>query len=204
MARVSRLKDRNLKLANQESAPESKTASESSDNTWKQEVVSFLREFLIALVISLLITRFVLIIPLVPTASMVPTINVNERIIVDKLSHYFSTIKRGEIVVFPCPDTPEELYVKRVIGLPGETVTIHDNTVFIDGVPLNEPYLVVDTLGYYGPYHVPEGHIFVMGDNRNTSRDSRAWVTTNYVSLNEVQGRGLAVLWPLNHMRWLH
>ncbi|MCL2497581.1 MAG: signal peptidase I [Symbiobacteriaceae bacterium] len=186
------------------SSPENASAEPTPVNrSIVREALLFVREFIIALVISLLVTRFIFIIPLVPTGSMIPTINIDERILVDKFTRRFTPIKRGEIVVFPCPDTPEELYVKRVIGLPGETVEIKETKVFINGELLDEPYLAVDTLGRYGPYHVPEGHIFVMGDNRNYSKDSRAWVTTNYVNLNDISGRGIAVLWPLSHIRSL-
>ncbi|MCL2548156.1 MAG: signal peptidase I [Symbiobacteriaceae bacterium] len=172
--------------------------------SWRREILSFGREFIIALIISILVTQFVFIIPLVPTGSMIPTISVNERILVDKLTRRFSPIKRCDIVVFPCPDTPEELYVKRAIGMPGDKVEIYNDTVFINDIALEEPYLTVKTHGTFGPYYVPEGHIFVLGDNRNLSRDSRLWTTTPYVALTAVQGRGVAVMWPLSQIRWLH
>ena len=171
---------------------------------WRSEVMVFLREFAIALALSLLLTRFVFIIPLVPTGSMIPTINIDERIFVDKITRHFSPVKHGDIVVFPSPDTPEELYVKRVIAMAGDVLEIYDGGVYLNGELLDEPFIADVTQGRYGPYHVPEGHIFVMGDNRNHSRDSRKWVTTNYVPLSAVQGRGVAVLWPLSALRWLN
>lgn len=169
----------------------------------KRELVSFGKEFLFALVVAMLITRFIFIIPTVPTGSMIPTIKIDERVLVDKISVHFQAIERGEIVVFPYPDNPDELFIKRVIGLPGETVEVYGEKVYINGQALDEPYLSVRTLGTDGPFEVPEGHIFVMGDNRNESNDSRRWRSTHYVALSDVQGRGIAVLWPLNALRWL-
>ena len=170
---------------------------------WRREAVMFIREFAMALIISLLLTRYVFIIPLVPTGSMIPTINIDERILVDKITRFFSPLKHGDIVVFPCPDSPEELYVKRIVAMAGDTLEIYGGEVYLNGVPLDEPFIAAPTEGIYGPYLVPEGHIFVMGDNRNHSRDSRKWVTTNYVEVSAVQGRGVVVLWPLNAMRRL-
>jgi len=174
---------------------ETESTEEEPSFSWRREILSFGREFLIALVFSILITQFVFIIPLVPTGSMIPTINIDERILVDKLTQRFMPVKRGDIVVFPCPDTPEELYVKRVVGMPGDKVEIYSETVFINDEPLDEPYLVVETYGNYGPYYVPQGHIFVMGDNRNNSQDSRSW-SDSFVTRDMILGKLYVEIYP--------
>ena len=167
------------------------------------EIVSFGKEFVVALVVSIIITQFVFTIPLVPSGSMLPTIGINERILVEKLTKWYRAPQRGDIVVFPYPDDPSELYVKRVIGLPGERVEIYSGSVWINGVALEEPYLIEATYGVWDIYDVPEDSVFVMGDNRQSSNDSRRWKTTNYVKIKDIQGRGIAVLWPFQAIRFM-
>ena len=167
------------------------------------EIVSFGKEFVVALVVSIIITQFVFTIPLVPSGSMLPTIGINERILVEKVSKWYRAPQRGDIVVFPYPDDPSELYVKRVIGLPGERVEIYSGNVWINGVALEEPYLVESTYGVWDTYDVPEDSIFALGDNRQSSNDGRRWRTTNYVKIKDIQGRGIAVLWPIQAVRFM-
>ncbi len=169
----------------------------------RKEVWEWVKTLAFALVLALLIKNFLVEFPLVPTSSMVPTIGVKERIVVDKLTYRFKPVQRGDVVVFPNPDNPSELYVKRAIGLGGETVEIHDGKVFVNGEALDEPYLRVVTQGRFGPYKVPEGHYFFLGDNRNSSRDSRYWDSTHYVAAKDVKGKAQAIIWPLNKMRAL-
>lgn len=169
----------------------------------KKELWDWAKTLAVALAAALILRQFVFYTPKVPTESMVPTIAVGERILVEKPSLHFSPIKRGEIVVFPYPDDPSQLYVKRVIGLGGETVEIRNGKVLINGQPLEEPYLNVVTEGRWGPYHVPEGHLFLLGDNRNRSRDSRLWETTAYVAVSEIKGRARAVIFPFTRLRGL-
>lgn len=104
---------------------------------------------------------------------------------------------RGDIITFAYPDDETQTYVKRVIGLPGETVTIKDGNVYIDdvSVPLNEPYLKEPMTGTFGPYTVPEGCYFCMGDNRNNSRDSRYWDNT-FVKQSEIYGKAILQYYP--------
>ncbi|MGE5654183.1 MAG: signal peptidase I [Bacillota bacterium] len=169
----------------------------------RKEVWEWVKTLAVALVLALLIKNFLVEFPLVPTGSMIPTIQLQERIVVDKLTYRFKPVQRGDIVVFPNPDNNAELYVKRAIGLPGETVEIHDGKVFINGEALDEPYLRVVTQGRFGPYKVPEGHYFFLGDNRNSSRDSRFWTATHYIAAKDVKGKAQAIIWPLNKIRAL-
>jgi len=108
------------------------------------------------------------------------TIMPGDRIIASRIHYYFSEPKRGDIVVFRYPDNEEVLYVKRIIGLPNETVEIKDGNVYINGKLLEEPYIKEKAYGDFGPYEVPEGCYFMLGDNRNGSTDSRRW-TNKYV-----------------------
>ena len=157
--------------------------------------------FLVAITVAVGIRTYVLSTYYIPSASMEPTLMVNDRILVDKLSYRFDSIHRGDIVVFAKPgdfsDGPgvNDL-VKRVIGLPGDQVSSQDNQVFIDGKPLSEPWLPAgDYTTGIRPQTVPSGQLFVMGDNRNDSADSRVFGT---IPKSLVVGRAIVRIWPLS------
>lgn len=143
-----------------------------------KEILAWVLTIFLAVMAAKLINQYVIMKAEVPTGSMEHTIDVDDRILGFQLAYLFSSPKRGDIVIFPYPDNPEVTYVKRVIGLPGETVEIKNGAVYIDGTPIKEDYLMEDMRGEYGPYTVPAGCYFMMGDNRNTSRDSRKWTNT--------------------------
>ena len=155
-----------------------------------KEVWSWVKTIALALVLAFIINSFIIVNATVPTGSMENTIMPNDRIIALRLTYYFEKPERGDIVVFKYPDDESVLYVKRVIGLPGETVDIRDGKVYIDGseTPLSDEYVKETPLGDFGPYEVPEGHYFMMGDNRNESKDSRYWDNT-YVAKNKILGK---------------
>lgn len=155
-----------------------------------KEVWSWVKTIALALVLAFIINSFIIVNATVPTGSMENTIMPNDRIIALRLIYYFEKPERGDIVVFKYPDDESVLYVKRVIGLPGETVDIRDGRVYIDGseTPLADEYVKETPLGDFGPYEVPEGHYFMMGDNRNESKDSRYWDNT-YVAENKILGK---------------
>lgn len=155
-----------------------------------KEVWSWVKTIALALVLAFIINSFIIVNATVPTGSMENTIMPNDRIIALRLTYYFEKPERGDIVVFKYPDDESVLYVKRVIGLPGETVVIRDGRVYIDGseTPLDDEYVKETPLGDFGPYEVPEGHYFMMGDNRNESKDSRYWDNT-YVAENKILGK---------------
>ena len=186
---------------------------------------SFWRELpfliLIALVIAVLIKTFVVQAFWIPSGSMRETLEVEDRVLVNKLSYRFGEIERGDVIVFDDPrgvqdresvvealfrnlaesiglSTPKSEFIKRVIGLPGETVEIRDETLFIDGVPLDEPYLHPSTMMLeFGPQMIDNNHYFVMGDNRNRSQDSR---TFGPIAEESVVGKAFVVIWPVS--RW--
>lgn len=146
----------------------------------------------------------------IPSESMEPTLHgcatcEPDRVIVDKLSYRFGSIKRTDVVVFTRPPglpvTDKDL-IKRVIGLPGETIEAHDGSVYINETPLSEPYLNPACAGTedFGPVTVPAGEYFVMGDNRCFSSDSRFF---GPIPASTVVGRAVAVVWPLKHLKWL-
>lgn len=145
-----------------------------------KEVWSWVQCILIALVIALLLNKFVIVNANVPTGSMEDTIMPGDRLIGFRLSYLNSDPRRGDIIIFEYPINPEEIYIKRVIGLPGETVEIKAGKVYINGSsePIEEDYLKAEEWFMENDglvFDVPEGHYFVMGDNRNNSLDGRYW-----------------------------
>jgi signal peptidase I len=146
----------------------------------------------------------------IPSASMEPTLHgcpgcTPDRVLVDKVTYRFRDPHRGEVVVFDRPAnlraTEDEL-IKRVIGLPGETVSGHDNAVYIDGRRLDEPYVNAACNGTrdFTSVVVPKGEVFMMGDNRCDSSDSRVF---GPVRINTIVGRAFLILWPPGRIHWL-
>ncbi|HIT73476.1 signal peptidase I [Tyzzerella sp. An114] len=165
----------------------------------KSEIFSWIKTILFAVVLAVFINMFVIVNATVPTGSMETTIMPNDRIVALRLSYLFGEPERGDVAVFKYPDDPtgETLYVKRVIGLPGETVEIKDGAVYING-ELNESvdeHIKETYIGDYGPYEVPEGCYFMMGDNRNNSLDSRFW-ENKFVEEDDVLGKVMFKYFP--------
>jgi signal peptidase I len=125
-------------------------------------------------------------------ASMEPSLFSGEYVIVSKLSYRLGRPQRGDIIVFHFPRDPKEEYIKRVIGLPGDQVVISDGFVYVNGQRLDEVYLRAKP-NYSGNWTVPEGQLFVLGDNRNNSSDSHNWGT---VPMDYVVGKAVLVYWP--------
>ncbi len=129
----------------------------------------------------------------VESVSMQPTLFAGNFVVVNKLTYQFGEPERGDIVVFEYPPDPEQdPYIKRVIGLPGEQVQIAGGKVTINGVQIQEPYLVAETQ-QGGEWTVPDEALFVMGDNRRNSSDSRSW---GVVPLENLIGKAVVVYWP--------
>jgi signal peptidase I len=174
-----------------------------------------------ALIIAVLIKTFLVQPFWIPSESMLDTIHVNDRVMVNKLAYRFGEPQRGDVVVFENPSEPdtdesipeavirsvleavgirtrgEDDLIKRVVGLPGETITISDNRVHVDGVAIDEPYLDEDVvMPDEGPFQVGEDEVFVMGDNREFSFDSRRF---GNIPLEDLVGRAFVIIWPLSN-----
>ncbi len=152
-----------------------------------------------ALIVALVVKTFLLQAFYIPSASMEPTLKVGDRVLVNKLSYDFHDVHRGDIVVFSSPpgeDNPDiKDLIKRVIGLPNETVEGRDGRVFINGNPVREPYLPAGTVtSAFSPEKIAPGHLWVMGDNRSNSKDSRFFHT---ISEDLVVGRAFIRVWPV-------
>lgn len=157
-----------------------------------------------AVILAFLIDTFVIVNAQIPSGSMENTIMTGDRVFGNRLAYKFSDPKRFDIIIFKYPDDESQLFIKRIIGLPGETVEIHDGNIYINGsdTPLEDVDIKEPMEGSFGPYTVPEGCYFVMGDNRNNSRDSRYWENT-FVSEDEILGKAVLRYWPLNEMKFL-
>jgi signal peptidase I len=189
----------------------------------------FLRElpvlFVVALALAIVLKTFVVQAFFIPSGSMEPTLEPGDRVLVQKVVY---GPERGDVIVFsdpqgrPGPDRgvvggfvhwlssalgierPEhEDFIKRVIGLPGQTVELRDGRLFVDGIQIPEPYLegAPDTRDY-GPTKVPRGELFVLGDNRLNSNDSRFGL--GFVPADKVIGRAFAIVWPPSRVGWIH
>lgn len=170
----------------------------------KKEIFEWAREIGVAVLIAWFITKFMFAHIVIPTASMVPTIQCNDHIMVNKVSMYYRDPERGEVVVF---HGKEKELIKRVIGLPGDVIDFHDGHVYINGQLIEEEYLqeAIETMpaetiliepdaNLTYPYKIPEGNYFVMGDNRGNSKDSRYIGTVNRKQIYAV---AKFRIWPL-------
>ncbi len=131
--------------------------------------------------------------------SMQPTLFEGNLLVVNKLAYKLGEPKHGDIIVFHYQGTVTEDYIKRVIGLPGDTVEIGNGIVRVNGQAITEPYLA-ELPGYTGSWKVPNGELFVLGDNRNHSSDSHDW---GFVQQEWVVGKAVVVYWPLDRIRML-
>lgn len=125
-------------------------------------------------------------------ASMEPTLQSGEFVIVNKLAYVFGEPKTGDVIVFHFPRDPEQEYIKRVIGLPGDQVVVKEGRVVVNGQPLEEEYIAASPV-YEATWDVPDDSLFVLGDNRNNSSDSHSWGS---VPLEYVVGKAVLIYWP--------
>jgi signal peptidase I len=124
--------------------------------------------------------------------SMEPTLHTGEFVIVNRLAYQFGSPKIGDVIVFHYPRDPQQEYIKRIIGLGGDTVRVEGGNVYVNGQRLNEPYIAAPP-AYQNTWQVPDSSLFVLGDNRNNSSDSHNW---GFVPMNYVVGKAIAVYWP--------
>jgi signal peptidase I len=198
------------------------TSPVSAPPAFKKSVArEYLESIVVAVILALFIRSFAVQAFKIPTGSMEPNLLIGDHLLVNKLLYSPSfgpledrllgkrPIERGHVVVFKFPEDPTRDFIKRVIGLPGETIEIRNKTVFVDGKPLTEAYahfieqplrpedpeygLRTESIrDNWGPQVVPEGQLLVLGDNRDNSRDSRFW---GFLPRDQVKGRALLVYW---------
>lgn len=165
---------------------------------WKSELIEWARIILTAAIIAFCLNRFIIANSTVPSGSMENTIMTGDRVIGSRLNYYFEDPERGDIVIFRFPDNEKIYYVKRIIGMPGDTVDIVDGAVYLNGSeePLEEPYIREPMVPEH-PMHfeVPEDSYFMLGDNRNYSMDARRWKNT-YVKRNKIIAKVLFRYFP--------
>ncbi len=158
------------------------------DKRIMKELISWLIVLVVAVALAFLINKTIIYKVVTPTGSMENTIMTQQKVLVLRPAYLFSNPKRGDIVVFPFPDNESEDRLKRIIGLPEEIIEGKDGLVYIDGEPLEESY-VKEALDHdFGPFTIPEGKYFMMGDNRNSSIDARDW-ENKFVSKNKIKGK---------------
>ncbi len=183
--------------------------TESRQGLWS-ESLKLLRDIVLIIAVFVLLGVFVAQPVVVEGTSMLPELHDGERLLVNKLVYYkfqsvsWGHIERGDIIVFWYPKDPEKSYVKRVIGLPGETVEVRDGVIFINGDELNENYLDAEhnqSLPSFPPKRVDEHFYFVMGDNRDNSSDSRYW---GLVPEKYVYGKAFFRYWNPSHIGFLN
>ena len=171
-----------------------KKEKEEKEKSKAQETIEFFVPIVIAVVVALLLKTFAFANAIVPTGSMLNTIQQKDRIIASRLAYINEDPQRYDIVIFKYPDDESQYYVKRIVGLPGETVQVINGIVYVtktDGetIQLDDSFVTAcEPEGTFGPFDVPEDCYFMMGDNRNNSKDSRFW-QNKYVHRDKIIGK---------------
>ncbi|BAH06354.1 hypothetical protein CKR_1303 [Clostridium kluyveri NBRC 12016] len=164
-----------------------------------KELIELGKSVVIAIIAAFLIITFVFETVSVDGHSMDPTLNNKDRLIVEKVSYYFRAPKTGDIVVIKYPANPKEKFIKRVIGVGGDRIKIENGNLYVNDVLKKESYILEPMLGDFDEVTVPENTVFVMGDNRNNSRDSR-FSDVGFVDYKMVVGRAALRIYPFNRM----
>lgn len=187
--------NKDFNTANEETVELTEQPYEQPKKSTSREVFEWISSIVIALVIAFLLRNFVITFVRVDGESMLPTLVNNERLIVIRLGY---TPKQGDVVILD-PPNGRGPYVKRVIGMPGQTVTINNGSVYIDGELQEEDYVNNPTFPMSGQseFVVPEGSVFVLGDNREHSHDSRS-EDVGFIKKEKVLGKVVCRVWPLN------
>ena len=184
-----------------------KVAENPPETWWKKALKSGfenLQIVIIALSLAIVIRALIAEPRYIPSDSMVPTLHVGDRVVVEKISYHLQPPKTGDIVVFAPPEqlqeqgfTQDQAFIKRIIGLPGQTVAVKKGLVYLNDQPLVEKYIAEPPQYQWGPYRVPENEYFVMGDNRNNSNDSSRW---GFLPKQNIIGRAVLRFWPLERI----
>jgi signal peptidase I len=178
--------------------------SPAASSGWRAFARNNLQPLAIAFAIALLLRLFVAEPRFIPSASMFPTLDLGDRLIVEKVSYHLHTPQRGDIVVFNPPDalqrqgfTANQAFIKRVVGVAGDTIAVFGGQLMVNQQPIAEAYIAEPPSYTWGPFIIPEDKVAVMGDNRNNSNDSHVW---GFLPADRVIGRACFRFWPLD--RW--
>jgi signal peptidase I len=175
-----------------------KIAQPDRENPW----VELGKTLAYALILALGIRQFVAEARYIPSSSMEPTLQINDRLIIEKVGYRFTDPKRGDVVVFEPTEKLQEqdyhdAFIKRVIGLPGETVKVKNGRVYINNKPLTEGYIAAEPNYTFDSGVIPPGQYLVLGDNRNNSYDSHYW---GFVPKGKIIGRAVIRFWPIDRV----
>lgn len=171
-------------------------------SSWQEVVSDWMYSIIIAVVLAFCIRTFIVEPYMVSGPSMQPTLQNGERLLVNKFLYYVSSPKQDEIVIFKYPLDESRDFIKRVIAVGGDTVELRDGTVYVNGVAKEENYTKEPNHSNYRKAVVPKDHIFVLGDNRNNSEDSR-YSDVGFVPLKLVKGKASVIFWPFPDARVL-
>lgn len=160
-----------------------------------KEVLSYVKTIGLTVLVTYIVFSKIITQAQVPTGSMEDTIKTGSRVIINRTAYWFSEPQREDIIAFEAPDEEDKIYLKRVIGLPGETIYSQDGIIYINGEALEEDYIREISYYDFGPYTIPENCYFMMGDNRNSSYDSRYW-NHKYVEKEVILGKVKIEIYP--------
>lgn len=165
---------------------------------WK-EIVGWIIPIILGLAFAFFLAQYIIVNARIPTGSMMETIQPGDRLFGSRIAYWKEEPERFDIIIFSWPDDEEDTLIKRIIGLPGETVNIIDGKVYIDDseVPLDDSFIREPMIGSFGPFVVPQDSYFVLGDNRNNSKDSRFW-DNKFVHKDQIIGKALFRYWPFD------
>ncbi|WP_027406699.1 signal peptidase I [Anaerovibrio sp. RM50] len=166
------------------------------------EIRDWVISIAVAVALAMFIRTFVVELYLVDGPSMMPTLEHQQRLVVNKFVYKMRAPERGEILIFQYPRDKSRDFIKRVIAVPGDTIEIKDHNVYVNGELQNEDYILAKSRMDYPKTTIPEGHVFVMGDNRNNSEDSR-FPDVGFVPYELLKGKAMLVFWPLSAWKTL-
>ena len=166
------------------------------------EIKDWIVSIVVAVALAMFIRTFIVELYVVDGPSMRPTLESEERLVVNKFVYRFRVPEKGEVLVFQYPRDPSRDFIKRVIATPGDTIEIHEGRVLVNDQLLTEDYILEKTRSEFPKMTVPEGRIFVMGDNRNNSEDSR-FADVGFVPYDLIKGKAVLVFWPISAYKTL-
>ena len=180
-----------------------KTNEEQPKKSMKREIFEWIMVFVVAAVLAFTVRTLIFEPVRVDGSSMLNTLTDGEFMIATKYDYLLGDPERFDIVICDYPNTDDGMYrVKRVIGMPGETIELRAGELYIDGVHMEQNFEMTPNQTYFGPYTVPEGHYFVLGDNRNNSKDSRSTMV-GPLKRKEIKGHVRAVVFPFTKFRMM-